>query len=353
MDISNFDYTLPKEQIANSPAVPRDSSKLLVIDRKDGTLSDRVFHDISDFLGKNDVLVLNKTKVFPARFFGTKNTKGKIEVLLIEEVKTGVWKALTKPGIKINQTINFEGCSFKAIGHEEQTVLLETKADKIDLLNILDKFGHTPLPPYIHNADSEKELRVKYQTVYAKIKGSVAAPTAGFHFTQELLQKLTDIGVQIEYVTLHVGLGTFAPIKSNQLEDHPMHYEYFEVEKDVLTRLNLAKKSGKRIVSVGTTTTRVLETLAINNCRLSINNLARSTNLFIYPPYKFQFVDGLITNFHLPKSTLLCLVSAFVSTPNTKDKFVDFEKSLIGKAYIHAIKNKYRFYSFGDACLIL
>lgn len=353
MDITSFDYTLPKELIANSPATPRDSSKLLVIDRKDGTLSDHIFRDISDFLGKGDVLVLNKTKVFPARFFGRKDSGGKIEVLLIEEIKTGVWKALTKPGLKIGQTVCFENIEFKTIGHEEQTVLLKTKADKIDLLNILDKFGHTPLPPYIHNADPEKELRVKYQTVYAKTKGSVAAPTAGFHFTQELLQKLTDIGVQIEYVTLHVGLGTFAPVKSKKLEEHPMHYEYFEVEKDVANRLNVAKKSGKRIVSVGTTTTRVLETLANEKCELKNENSKGSTNLFIYPPYKFKFVDALITNFHLPKSTLLCLVSAFVSIPNTKDKFVDFEKSLIGKAYIHAIKNKYRFYSFGDACFIV
>jgi S-adenosylmethionine:tRNA ribosyltransferase-isomerase len=353
MDIKSFDYVLPKELIANSPANPRDSSRLLVIDRKTKELTHKHFYDIENYLGKNDVLVLNKTKVFPARFFGKKETGGMIEVLLIEEIKTGVWKALTKPGLKDGQTISFQGLSLQAVGHEEQTVLLETKTDKIELLNLLDKFGKTPLPPYIHSGDSEEELRVKYQTVYAKIKGSVAAPTAGFHFTEALLKKLEDKGVQIEYITLHVGLGTFAPVKTTRLEDHPMHYEYFEVEKDVAKRLNSAKKVGKKVISVGTTTTRVLETLANENRELRIGNLKGSTNLFIYPPYKFQFIDGLITNFHLPESTLLTLISAFVSYPNTDDKFEDFDNSLVGKAYSEAIKNKYRFYSFGDACLIL
>lgn len=334
MNISKFDYIFPKKLIADSPAVPRDSSRLLVIDRKDGSLSDRIFRNIEDYLSKNDVLVLNKTKVFPARFFGTKNTDGKIEVLLIEEIKTGVWKALTKPGLKVGQTITFKGLSFKGVGHDEQTVLLETTTDKIDLLNLLDKYGHTPLPPYIHNNDSEKKIRDEYQTVYAKIKGSVAAPTAGFHFTNKLLRKLKNLGVQIEYITLHVGLGTFAPVKTKRLEDHPMHHEFYEVEKDVADRLNLAKKSGKRIISVGTTTTRVLETL-------TNENLKGFTNLFIYPPYKFKFVDALITNFHLPKSTLLCLVYAFAG------------EKLMKKAYLHATKNKYRFYSFGDACFIV
>lgn len=352
MNISDFDYDLPKNLIANSPAVPRDSSQLLKIDRKTGQISHHIFRDIAEMLGSNDVLVLNKTKVFPARFFGKKTTGGKIEVLLIEEVKRGIWKALTKPGLKIGQTVTFKGASFKGVGHEEQTVLLKTDLDKIELLNLLQEFGTTPLPPYIRNTDPETELRVKYQTVYAEKTGSVAAPTAGFHFTTKLLAKLKSLGVQIEYVTLHVGLGTFAPVKTEKLEDHPMHFEYFEVEKEVVERLNNAKKAGKSIVAVGTTTTRVLETLAIKN--------SGSTNLFIYPPYKFKFVDALITNFHLPKSTLLCLVSAFVSSPNLpagrqaqKEKFIDFKSSLIGKAYLEAIEKNYRFYSFGDACYIV
>ncbi len=352
MDISLFDYQLPPELIAQSSANPRDHSKLLVIDRKTGKLEHRLFYDIANFLTDNDVLVLNNTKVFPARFFGKKNTGGNIEVLLIEETRLGTWKALTKPGIKSGQTIFFEGLNFKAVDHIEQTVLLETHADKIDILSILEKFGHTPLPPYIHSNNSEKSLRKKYQTVYAKTEGSVAAPTAGFHFTQNLLNKLIKKGIQIEYVTLHVGLGTFVPVKSKSVEDHPMHYEYFEVKKDVAIRLNQAKKTGKRIISVGTTTTRVLETLVNKNLQLKINNLKGSTSLFVYPPYKYIFVDSLITNFHLPKSTLLCLVSAFVSSPNTNESFTDFKSSLMGKAYTEAINKNYRFYSFGDASLI-
>jgi S-adenosylmethionine:tRNA ribosyltransferase-isomerase len=353
MDISQFDYNLPKNLIANFPAVPRDHSRLMVIDRKDGQITHHKFFEIENYLGPNDVLVLNKTKVFPARFFANKETGGKIEVLLIEETERGIWKALTKPGLKIGQKISFQGQSFEAVKHDEQTVLLKTDIDKVKLLNLLEKYGHTPLPPYIHSKGTENELRKEYQTVYAKITGSVAAPTAGFHFTKELLDRIKNKGVQIEFVTLHVGLGTFAPVKSKKLEDHPMHFEYFEVEKVVTERLNNAKSAGKRIVSVGTTTTRVLETLAIENYKLKIKNLKGSTNLFIYPPYKFKFVDALITNFHLPKSTLLCLVSALVSYPNTDKKFESFEKSLMGKAYDKAIKNEYRFYSFGDASLII
>ena len=350
MNIDLFDYTLPKELIANSPKNPRDSSRLMVIDRKYGTLSDYIFRDILGMLNKNDVLVLNQTKVFPARFYGLKETGGKIEILLIEEVERGIWKALTKPGLKVGQKITFEGVEFKAIGHEEQTVILVTKTEKIELLDILEKYGHTPLPPYIHSGDDENKLRKEYQTVYAKITGSVAAPTAGFHFTKELLENIAKKGVQIEYVTLHVGLGTFAPVKTKNLEDHPMHFEYFELDKNTALRLNKAKKSGKRIISVGTTTTRVLETCADDNGVLKFQN--GQTNLFIFPPYKYKFVDALITNFHLPKSTLLCLVSAMVSLPNTKEKFNSFKNSLMGKAYEKAIKEKYRFYSFGDACFI-
>jgi len=356
MDISLFDYKLPEELIAQSPTIPRDHSRLLIIDRKDGSFSHKHFYDIIDYLTPNDVVVLNKTKVFPARFFGKKKTGGKIEVLLIEEVKTGIWKALTKPGFKVGQIVIFEKVVFDTAGHEEQIVLLKTKIDKIKLLNLLEKFGHIPLPPYIHSKKSEKKLREEYQTVYAKITGSVAAPTAGFHFTEELLDKIKAKGVQIEYVTLHVGLGTFAPVKTKKIEDHPMHFEYFEVEPEVADRLNKAKKSGKRTVLVGTTTTRVLETLVTDKeepCQLDTKELRGSTNLFIFPPYKYKFIDALITNFHLPKSTLLCLVSAFVSSPNTDKEFGSFEKSLMGRAYKEAVKEKYRFYSFGDACFIV
>jgi S-adenosylmethionine:tRNA ribosyltransferase-isomerase len=225
------------------------------------------------------------------------------------------------------------------------TVLIDTHLNKAKMMQLMAKFGHTPLPPYINSNEKESNLRKEYQTVYAKTFGSVAAPTAGFHFTQRLLAKLKKKGVQIEYVTLHVGLGTFAPIKVEKLEKHPMHSEEYSVDKKTFDRLKVAKKSGKRIISVGTTSTRVLETI-------TPNKLSGSTNIFIYPPYKFKFVDTLITNFHLPKSTLLTLISAFVSSPNTNNKFKDFKSSLMGKVYLEAIKNKYRFYSFGDACLI-
>ncbi len=331
MNISDFDYNLPESLISQSPTSPRDHSKLLKIDRKTGKISHHTFFEIAEFLGNNDVLVLNKTKVFPARFFGRKDSGGKIEILLVEEVQDKVWKALTKPGLKVGQTINFKNHAFKAVGHDEQTVLLETGLEKEKLLELLQKYGQTPLPPYIQSKKSESSLRMAYQTVYADKIGSVAAPTAGLHFTEELLENLKAKGVQIEYVTLHVGLGTFLPVKTKKLEDHKMHSEYFEIEKDVVKRLNLAKKNGKRIIAVGTTSTRVLE---------SLPKTTGYTNLFIYPGYKFKFVDALITNFHLPKSTLLALVYTFGGT------------ELMKKAYSEAIKNGYKFFSFGDASFV-
>ena len=350
MNISDFDYILPEELIAQSPTSPRDHSKLLVIDRKTGQISNHIFYNIGSMLGENDVLVLNKTKVFPARFFGQKDTSGKIEVLLIEEIRKGVWKALTKPGLKVGQKVIFQNQTFKAIGHDQQTVILATPLERNELFALLQKYGKTPLPPYIHSTESESDLRKEYQTVYAQTVGSVAAPTAGLHFTKTVLDKLKEKGVQIEYVTLHVGLGTFAPVKTEKLEDHPMHSEYFELDRDVADRLNTAKKSGKRIVSVGSTSTRVLETCS--NSQSVLAHQMGETKIFIYPGYKFKFVDALITNFHLPKSTLLAMVSAFVTYPNTNEKFINFKHSLMGKAYAEAIKNKYRFFSFGDASFI-
>ena len=348
-----MDYILPKSLIADSPAEPRESSRMLKIDRKTGQISHHIFREIEGMLGPNDVLVLNKTKVFPARLFAKKITGGSVELLFIEEVKPGIWKALTSPGVKIGQIVTFKGVSFKGVGHDGTAALLETDLHHDRVLSLLEKYGKTPLPPYINSKESEKNLRREYQTVYAKEIGSVAAPTAGFHFTDSLLKQLKNRGVQIEYVTLHVGLGTFVPIKTRKLEDHPMHFEYYDVEKDVARRLNKAKDSGKRIIAVGTTSTRVLETLANSLGQLGQLKLRNSTNLFIFPPYKFKFVDALITNFHLPKSTLIALVSAFVTYPNSDKKFKDFGSSLIGKAYAEAVKKKYRFYSFGDATFIV
>lgn len=353
MKTSLFDYNLPKNLIANSPAIPRDHSRLMVIDRKTGKIENKHFYDIIDYLTSNDVMVLNKTKVFPARIFAQKVTGGAVELLFIEETKPNVWSTLTHPGLKDGTNIALGKHLFNVVGQDGMSALIDTHLENDQTLALLQKYGHTPLPPYIQSDDSESSLRSKYQTVYADTLGSVAAPTAGFHFTKRLLNRLKAKGVQIEYVTLHVGLGTFLPVKTENLEDHPMHSEYFEVESDVAKRLNKAKNDGKRIISVGTTSTRTLEAVSDSKGQLDLKKLRGSTNIFIYPGYKFKFVDGLITNFHLPKSTLLALVSAFVSNPNTDDKFKNFKASLMGKAYKEAIKENYRFYSFGDSSIII
>ncbi len=352
MKTSLFNYQLPKNLIANSPAKPRDSSRLMVIDRFTDKISHYRFSELEKLLGPNDVLVLNKTRVFPARLFGKKTTGGKVEVLLHKNIDKLTWEVLTKPGLKAGQEVSFKGCLLQIVKRKGETSVAKFDIPKDLLIKRLQKIGITPLPPYIHSGKTEKDLRREYQTIYARSLGSVAAPTAGFHFTKSLLSKLKTKGIQIEYVTLHVGLGTFAPVKTQNIESHPMHYEYFEAEPKAIERLNRAKKVGKRIVVVGTTTTRVLETLANKQNRLRSGSLRGNTNLFVYPLYKFKFVDALITNFHLPKSTLLCLVSAFVSYPNTKKGFKNFNNSLMGKAYMEAKVNKYRFYSFGDACFI-
>lgn len=358
MKTSLFNYQLPKSLIANSPAKPRDHSRLMVIDRKTGKISHHKFFEIEKYLSSNNVLVLNKTKVFPARIFGKKTTGGKVEILLHKNIDKFTWEALTKPGLKVGQIISFKGGFFKVLERNDELSIIKFDISKDLLIERLRKIGVTPLPPYIHSTETERKIRKEYQTVYAADLGSVAAPTAGFHFTDELLDKLKKKGIQVEYVTLHVDMGTFAPVKTKTLEEHKIHEEEYFVDGKTLIRLNQAKKTGKRIIGVGTTSTRVLESLAIENCArsgafyLKTEN-SSSTNLFIYPPYKFKFVDAIITNFHLPSSTLLALISAFVSYPNTKEKFKSFNSSIVGKAYKKAIEEKYRFYSFGDACLII
>ena len=363
MKASLFDYSLPKDLIANSQASPRDHSRLMIIDRKTGKINHRKFYDIESFLKPDDVLVLNKTKVFPARIYAQKvilqqglgdSAGGKVELLFLEEIRPGIWSTLTHPGVKPNTNIFLGKYLLNVVGHEGITAIIDTHLGKIKMLELLRKYGHTPLPPYINSGETEQELRKEYQTVYAKSTGSVAAPTAGFHFTNSLLKKIKSKGVRIEYVTLHVGLGTFAPIKSENIEDHPIHVEHFELEKGTAERLNQARKAGKRIISVGTTTVRVLETCVKEKTGIyQLVPQKGSTNIFIYPPYKFKFTDALITNFHLPKSTLIALVSSFVSYPNTGHKFESFKSSIVGKAYQEAIKENYRFYSFGDSSLII
>lgn len=353
MRLTQLDYYLPKAFIAQSPASPRDSSKLIVIDSKTGSINHHTFYELADMLGPNDVLVFNQSKVFPARLIGKRVSGGKAEILLLKKIGSSLWEAITKPGFAVRDKIYFEG--FEATIRKRKNYISEVEfsipEDKFE--KKIMSLGLTPLPPYIKAPDPETILKDEYQTVYAKISGSAAAPTAGLHFTKKLLKKLKEKGIQLEFLTLHVGLGTFAPIKENDIAKHKIHSEEFILSENVVSRLNKAKEKGGRIIAVGTTATRTLETLASENRKLENDKLKGSTNLFIYPPYKFKFVDGLITNFHLPKSTLLALVSAFVSYPNTPDKFKNFSTSLMGKAYSEALNKNYRFYSFGDACLII
>jgi S-adenosylmethionine:tRNA ribosyltransferase-isomerase len=348
--IDDLNYRLPESLIAQSPANPRDSSKLMTVNRESHEINHYIFHDLTNLLTNNDVLVFNDTKVFPARLIGTKDTGGKVEILLLKELRKGIWEAIHKGSLHENAEILFRKLQAKVLKVKEQLVELDfTPKDNFQYL--LNQEGYTPLPPYIESSKSENEIRNLYQTVYANNLGSAAAPTAGFHFTKELLNKLQNKGIQIEYVTLHVGLGTFLPIKEDIIEKHQIHREWYSLDEDTANNLNLAKIKGKRIITVGTTTTRVLETCCIRNGELTAQE--GETGIYIYPPYKFKFVDALITNFHLPKSTLLALVSSFVSFPNTYDNFSNFENSLIGKAYKQAIDTNYRFYSFGDSMLII
>lgn len=400
MTLSDFDYHLPPEKIAQVPLNPRDTSKLLIVDRATGMFTDKHFFDFADLLTPNDVLVLNNTKVFPARLLVHKtlqstqtgqrpvSTKA-VELLLEKEVgvsaETITWDALTKPGLKAGDIFEIPGSHVRgvceAVNNYTRRITFFTGREHF--LSQLDRWAKTPIPPYIRwNSDDEAHLREVYQTVYAKYQGAVAAPTAGLHFTPALLEKIKAKGIQIEEVTLHVGLGTFLPVKTEHIEDHYMHAEWFELSEPVAERLNAAKKNGKRIIAVGTTTVRVLETCAVRALDVGPLTLGNSsqmpnayrlkpntsvTSIFIFPPYQFKFVDSILTNFHTPKSTLLMLISAFVSSPNTPilldidhwkldvspcPAFTTFEKSLVGEAYGHALSSKYRFYSFGDAMWI-
>ena len=326
MKLSDLDYELPKELIAQSPTYPRDYCRLMVVERKTGEINHKHFYDLPEFLGPNDVLVFNKTKVFPARIYGSK------EILLLRNIDNFSWEIMIRGKSKIGDQIVFPGFKCEIIDRNEKIATVRFDIKYLDLLRKLEKIGKTPLPPYIHSTEKEEKLRREYNTVYAEKMGSAAAPTAGLHFTKRLMDKLKKKGVQIEFVTLHVGLGTFEPVKEEKLEEHKIHEEYYDVDKNTYQRIIDAKKSGKRIIAVGTTSVRVLE---------SFPKITGYTKLFIYPPYSFRLTDGLITNFHLPKSTLLALVFAFSGS------------DLIKKAYKEAVKEKYKFFSFGDAMLLV
>ena len=339
MDVKDFDYYLPEELIAQTPLEKRSDSKLEVVNRITGEIEHKHFYDIVDYLDDNDCLVLNDTKVMPSRIYGEKvDTKAKIEFLLLKEIDKDVYEALSRPfrRIKIGTIISFsDGLKGEVINKLEDGICHIKFSYKGIFIEELEKLGEAPLPPYIHEKLKDKN---RYQTVYAKELGSAAAPTAGLHFTKELLKQLEDKGVKIYYVTLHVGLGTFRPMSVEKIEDHVMHSEWYHMSSEVADALNKAKKEGKRIVSVGTTSTRTLESIYTKyGC---FKNVSEETNIFIYPGYEFKAIDALITNFHLPKSTLVMLVSAFAS------------REIIMNAYKEAIEKKYRFFSFGDAMFL-
>lgn len=339
MNIDEFDYNLPKELIAQTPIENRSESKLLVMDRNTGAIEDKVFKDITSYFKSGDVLVLNDTKVLPARIFGIKEETGAhIELLLLKNLGNDTWECLSRPfkRLNVNTEIKFsDNLTGKVIEKLEEGIVHVKFSYEGIFIEEIEKIGLMPLPPYIHESLKDQS---RYQTVYAKYLGSAAAPTAGLHFTKELLEKLKEKGVEILYVTLHVGLGTFRPVEENDITKHHMHSEKYIMTDKVAKRLNLAKKEGRKIYAVGTTSTRTLE--AIMNKYHEFKACEENTNIFIYPGYKFLAIDGLITNFHLPKSTLVMLVSAF----STKENILN--------AYNHAIEKKYRFFSFGDAMFI-
>lgn len=347
MNISEFDYELPENLIAQLPADKRENSKMLVLDKNNKTIEHKHFFDITDYIDNNSILVLNNTKVLPARLYGTKETGAKIEVFLLESQGEGkFWSCLIKPSKRVKPdniiTISDELKVRPVKRLEDDGEWLVELIYDGDLFEILHKVGNIPLPPYIERKLKSEELKQfdmeRYQTVYAKDEGSVAAPTAGLHFTQEILEKLKEKGVEIVYVTLNVGLGTFRPVKCENILDHKMHSETFEITKDAADKINCAKEQGKKLIAVGTTTVRTLETAYQKyGCIKACHD---HSELFIYPPYDFKVVDKLITNFHLPKSTLLMLVSALAG------------KEFIFNAYEEAIKNEYRFFSYGDCMLI-
>ncbi|WP_028309416.1 tRNA preQ1(34) S-adenosylmethionine ribosyltransferase-isomerase QueA [Desulfitibacter alkalitolerans] len=340
MKVSEFDFHLPEELIAQEPITPRDMSRLIVLHKRERCIEHKRFYQITEFLQEGDLLVLNQTKVLPARLLGFKDTGANIELVLLKRIKGDYWECLVKPGKKLKpgtrvcfgdgelqgEILDYTDSGGRIVQFIYQGIFEE----------VLDRLGEMPLPPYI-----QKELKDKsrYQTVYAREQGSAAAPTAGLHFTEELFEQIKNKGVQTAFLTLHVGLGTFRPVKSENVEEHKMHSEYYSINEETAHLINQAKDKGKRVVAVGTTSIRTLETVGDKNGR--IQESSGWTDIFIYPGYSFKVVDAIITNFHLPKSSLIMLVSAFAGT--------DFVK----EAYRVAIEEKYRFYSFGDAMLII
>ena len=339
MKVSEFNYDLPEELIAQVPIKNRDESRLMVVNREKRTIEHKTFKDIIDYLEPGDCLVRNNTKVIPARLYGKKETGANVEFLLLNNIEGDIWESIVRPGNKLHvgtKVIFGDGLLEAEILEIMPGGTRKVKFNYQGIFNeILDQIGLMPLPPYIHETLKDKD---RYQTVYAKYDGSAAAPTAGLHFTNELLERIKEKGIEIANVTLHVGIGTFRPVKEDEVEKHDMHTEHYYIKKEDADKINNAKKNGKRIISVGTTSCRVLETVANENGL--VKETEGDTNIFIYPGYKFKCVDNLITNFHLPQSTLLMLVSALS------------DKDFMLEAYKEAVKDKYRFFSFGDAMYI-
>ncbi len=339
MKVSEFNYELPEELIAQTPIEKRDESRLMVLNRKQQTIEHKTFKNIIDYLEPGDVLVRNNTKVIPARLYGKKETGANVEFLLLNNIENDIWECIVRPGNKLHvgtKVIFGEGLLKADILEIMPGGTRKVEFHYQGIFNeILDQIGLMPLPPYIHEELKQKE---RYQTVYAKYNGSAAAPTAGLHFTEELLEQLQKKGVEIANVTLHVGIGTFRPVKEETVEAHEMHSEHYYIKQEDADKINQAKEKGKRLIAVGTTSCRVLETIADENGY--VQEAEGDTQIFIYPGYRFKILDGLITNFHLPQSTLLMLVSALAG------------KDYILKAYEQAVKEEYRFFSFGDAMFI-
>jgi S-adenosylmethionine:tRNA ribosyltransferase-isomerase len=356
MRTADFDYSLPPELIAQEPAAQRDQSRLLILKRNTGDLRHQKFSDLLQFLHEGDVLVLNNSRVIPARLHGVNfKTGGQFEILLLEENSTNDWWAMMRPGKRARIGTRIQLLDIKKKPSHIFATVCETNSEGHRRLQFsetknifpeLDTLGELPLPPYIAREETQSEDTKRYQTVYAQTSGSVAAPTAGLHFTENLLREIEKSGVKICQVTLHVGLGTFAPVKAESLSEHIMHEERFFVSDETAREINLAKKENRRVIAVGTTSVRVLETLAKSNSGKIVSGSGK-TKIFIFPPYQFQIVDALVTNFHLPCSTLLMLVSAFAAPEETRGR------EMILSAYQEAIRERYRFFSYGDAMLIL
>jgi S-adenosylmethionine:tRNA ribosyltransferase-isomerase len=368
MELKEFDYLLPEELIATVPSKERSSARLLSLDKKSGAIKDRHFYDLPKMLKEGDVLVFNDSKVIPARLEG-ESCGRKFEVLLVKKIGEEIWECWLRPGRRAkigNEFIFGEGLKATLVRREENIFIMDFNKTGLNFVKSVERIGQVPLPPYIlkqrqkeHQFSYKKSDQKNYQTIYAKAPGSVAAPTAGLHFDRQILERLAKNGVQTEKVTLHVSLGTFQPIKTEKIEDFDIHSEYLEVTKKTAQNLNKAKAEGRRIIAVGTTSVRVLESAAVCHCekpevtkqsgslhfarddKYTVQPITGETKIYIYPGYQFKFVDGIITNFHLPKSSLLLLVSAFAG------------KNEIKKAYEHAIKEKYKFYSYGDGMIIL